>query len=366
MMSQSQRERRAVDLRRGYTLLELMIALSLLSVLVVLIWSLLSTFSTAENRASRAAQRIQMLRGVRQMLENDLGRAFAQQKKENESNRPELNRNAGEEMNPTLSVTESNSEISQEQDVDNTAFAFAATDEGEFEGDSQGFTCSIYLDSNPTSWLSSLVNEAADQWASEPVSQVMPSIAGVRYELETEIWGEEEVMFLVRETQVASPESLDLGDDSPDPDEYLDLSDLYRNEEPSLQREEQANELPLRFGPMVDARFRYCDGQSWTSFWTSQGDGELPVAVEISFDLPSSRLRPPEPDMNLEDGILDEESSLSELPESSLLEQTEEPLLTEEDLYGDEAMEDAREFRVVVFVRPPRNLPESLVEGESK
>jgi prepilin-type N-terminal cleavage/methylation domain-containing protein len=70
------------DRRSGYTLLELMIALSLLSILVVLVWSLLSTFSTAENRATRVAQRMQLLRGVRQMLENDLGRAFAQQKKE--------------------------------------------------------------------------------------------------------------------------------------------------------------------------------------------------------------------------------------------------------------------------------------------
>ncbi|MEC8432506.1 MAG: prepilin-type N-terminal cleavage/methylation domain-containing protein, partial [Planctomycetota bacterium] len=46
-------------LRSGYSLLELMIALSLLSVLVVLVWSLLSTFTTAESRGERAAQRIQ-------------------------------------------------------------------------------------------------------------------------------------------------------------------------------------------------------------------------------------------------------------------------------------------------------------------
>ena len=173
-------------------------------------------------------------------------------------------------------------------------------------------------------------------------------------------------MFLVREAQVASLEPVGQGDDSPDPDEYLDLSDLYRTEEQSLQGSDSGDELALRFGPMAEARFRYCDGQSWASSWSSLGNGELPVAIEISFDLPSPRLRPPEPDLSLEDGLLDDESSLNELPESSLLkQQSEEPLLTETDLYGDEAMEDAREFRVVVFVRPPRDLPESFGTGGS-
>jgi len=365
-MIPSIRNRRVVASRRpGYTLLELMIALSLLSVLVVLVWSLLSTFSTAENRASRAAQRMQMLRGVRQLLENDLGRAFAQQKKENEANEPSFNRMPGEELSPSLSVADSSLEISPEQNEENLGFSFTSADEGDFEGDTQGFTCSIFLDSNPTSWLSSLINETTDPWGSEPANQVSPSVAGVRYELETEVWGEEEVMFLVRQTQIASSEPLLQGDDSPDPNEYLDLSDLYRTEEPDLLGDDRASGPALRFGPMVEARFRYCDGQSWSSSWSSQEDGELPVAVEISFDMPSPRLRPPEPELDLEDELLDDESSLSKLPESSLLAQSDEPLLTDADLYGEEAMEDAREFRVVVFVRPPRDLPESLGEGES-
>jgi prepilin-type N-terminal cleavage/methylation domain-containing protein len=353
------------DRRSGYTLLELMIALSLLSILVVLVWSLLSTFSTAENRATRVAQRMQLLRGVRQMLENDLGRAFAQQKKEDRVDESGADRFADGAAGIDLSLADPMSEDLGSQES-GTVFSFTAADEGSFEGDTQGFTCSIYLDSSPTTWLNSLMKETTDLWGAEPASQVMPSVAGIRYKLETEVWGEEEVMFLVRETQVVSLEPVSQGDDSPDPDEYLDLSDLYRADEQSLQGSDAGDELALRLGPMAEARFRYFDGQVWASAWSSQGNGELPVAIEMSFDLPSPRLRPPEPDLSAEDGLLDDESSLNDLPESSLLEQqSEEPLLTETDLYGDEAMEDAREFRVVVFVRPPHDMPESFGEGGS-
>ena len=65
-------------LRSGYSLLELMIALSLLSVLVVLVWSLLSTF-TLPSRGERAA-RIQLLRDVRRVLQSDLEQAFVKGK----------------------------------------------------------------------------------------------------------------------------------------------------------------------------------------------------------------------------------------------------------------------------------------------
>ncbi|MEC8389498.1 MAG: hypothetical protein VXZ49_02365, partial [Planctomycetota bacterium] len=48
-----------------------------------------------------------------------------------------------------------------------------------------------------------------------------------------------------------------------------------------------------------------------------------------------------------------DESTVDLMTDSSLNEWSEEPLLTGDDLYGDDALEDSREFRIVVYVRSP-------------
>ena len=336
--------------RSGYSLLELMIALSLLSVLVVLVWSLLSTFTTAESRGEKAAKRIQLLRGVRQVLQADLERAFV--KGEKRSSKRESPANLRVSRGTPLAFEDmQQSGESVAAKPSESGFAFGVDDEGTFDGDTVGFTCSVYRNPSPTRWLNSLI---ADPLEMEPlgndnVVSVEPRMIVVRYELEMEVWGDEEVAFLSRKTSYLDSPADGLDDENSDPNAMLDVADLYRIEEDSTGPPDTQAEPELRFGPLSNARFRYHDGQ----VWSNSTAGSLPVAIEMSFDMPARGLRPPEPPPELEGDPTNDESPVELVTDSSLTEWSEEPLLTGDDLYGDDALEDAREFRVVVYVRSP-------------
>ena len=64
--------RPAPTVRCGYSLLELMLALSLLTALLAVGWSMLSTYRNAEQRGWRLNERVQSIRAARQWLELDL------------------------------------------------------------------------------------------------------------------------------------------------------------------------------------------------------------------------------------------------------------------------------------------------------
>lgn len=56
----------------GFTLLEVIIAMSLVSILMVLVWSLFSTYTRLETRSSRAATELQLVRSISRQLTSDL------------------------------------------------------------------------------------------------------------------------------------------------------------------------------------------------------------------------------------------------------------------------------------------------------
>ena len=60
------------DLGHGFTLLEVIIAMSLVSILMVLVWSLFSTYTRLETRSSRAAVELQLVRSISRQLKSDL------------------------------------------------------------------------------------------------------------------------------------------------------------------------------------------------------------------------------------------------------------------------------------------------------
>ena len=60
------------DLGHGFTLLEVIIAMSLVSILMVLVWSLFSTYTRLETRSSRAAVELQLVRSISRQLTSDL------------------------------------------------------------------------------------------------------------------------------------------------------------------------------------------------------------------------------------------------------------------------------------------------------
>ena len=337
-------------LRSGYSLLELMIALSLLSVLVVLVWSLLSTFTTAESRGERAAQRIQLLRGVRQVLQADLEQAFVKGKKRARSRESSTNLRVSSGAPSSFEDMQEGGESVAAKSSE-TGFAIGVDDEGTFDGDTMGFTCSVYRNPSPTVWLNSLMADPLEMVSlgNDTVDSAEQRMIVVRYELEMEVWGDEEVAFLSRKTSFLDSPRDSLDEENSDPNAMLDVADLYRIEEESAGPPDSQVEPELRFGPLSNARFRYHDGQ----VWSSSAAGSLPVAIEMSFDMPTRGLRPPEPEPELEGDPMNEESPVDLLTDSSLNEWSEEPLLTGDDLYGDDALEDSREFRIVVYVRLP-------------
>ena len=238
-----------------------------------------------------------------------------------------------------------------------TGFAIGVDDEGTFDGDTMGFTCSVYRNPSPTVWLNSLMADPLEMvsFGNDTVDSAEQRMIVIRYELEMEVWGDEEVAFLSRKTSFLDSPTDSLDEENSDPNAMLDVADLYRIEEESEGPPDSQVEPELRFGPLSNARFRYHDGQ----VGSSSAAGSLPVAIEMSFDMPTRGLRPPEPEPELEGDPTNEESPVDLLTDSSLNEWSEEPLLTGDDLYGDDALEDSREFRVVVYVR----LPDRKVEG---
>ena len=58
--------------RRGFTLMEVIISMTLMSLLMVLVWSLFSTYTRLEERSSRTATELQLVRSVSRQLRSDL------------------------------------------------------------------------------------------------------------------------------------------------------------------------------------------------------------------------------------------------------------------------------------------------------
>ncbi|MEO2032028.1 MAG: prepilin-type N-terminal cleavage/methylation domain-containing protein, partial [Planctomycetaceae bacterium] len=69
-----QRSRRDTALRPGYTLIEMLIAVSLMVVLLTAVWGLLSMYSTLQTTGAEATAEQQLVRSVMQLIRNDLSK----------------------------------------------------------------------------------------------------------------------------------------------------------------------------------------------------------------------------------------------------------------------------------------------------
>ena len=364
------REANQVRRRRspsGYTLIELMIALALLSVLVVLVWSLLSTFTTAEQRAQRLAEQQQRLRGIRQFLEADLGKIVVA---------GDVSDTRGSAEKEPAFETDLRSSFDDQMIGSANALAGA----GAFEGRANRLSFEIRLESDPTIWLESLVAPSLEISAATSSLQqpraakdtlfMTPTSAQVSFEIEEEVWGEEVVQFLVRRVELDSPsapaslaalgtEENSLGSlsEQVDPDDYLDVSDLYRFGEDSELGGESEPDSEVRWGPLQNAKFRFTDGIDWSNSWGDQAGGKLPVAIELTFDFAPATLKPPEESLLEDSEFSDGEVEPMSAQESTLAfeAEDEEPVLDGDDLYRDAASEpEPREYRMVVLLEAGR------------
>jgi len=277
--------------RCAYTLLELMLALSLLSVLMLLGWSLLNTFQDAEKRSWKLTQRVRVLRLTRTWLSSDMDHLV----------RTSASTGA-DATTPSITMR--------------------------FDGDTMGFKATIQPSMDPVLFFDKLVSKGSDAEVN-PMDAMLATDEERRViEWQQSMWPAESIDVEYRfETIADDTRSIDSALPFADSDDAqyelvrrewlppLPDSKLARNEnrlspiqgavEPSdasnrtlsmgdLYRVEEDTSVdlspPLReaklYG-MTRPQFKYFDGQAWHDQWSSVERQGLPHAVAVCFDFPA-------------------------------------------------------------------------------
>lgn len=273
--------------RNAYSILELMIALSLLSILLLLGWSLMQSIQDAETRSWKLTQRIRVLRTTRAWLADDMDH---------------LVRLAPGIPRPMSLVDHGG--------------AFGSPIE-KFEGDSTGFIATISPSLDPIRFFDRLMTStdsqdarSQEQSAGDALLATETELAvreareslwpergvDVEYRLEPVNRGQRTSSSTIQEAQDIQFElvrrewllSQAIGTDSTlsSADRELTTADLYRGETPT----EETYAPPLketRLYGMVQAQFFYFDGISWSQEWSNLNRGGLPKAIAVCFDFPA-------------------------------------------------------------------------------
>lgn len=302
--------------RSGYSLLELIIAMSLLVGLLAAGWSVLSAYRDAEMRGWTLAQRIQTVQMAREWLESDLLQIVPLQ-------------HNGESFvgNATGFIA------TIKPSVDPLPFLVRRLDGLEWnDTDSQRNLAATSPDE-------SIQGENANrlwppkQWT---VEYRLKSIGESSDEASTS-W------ILVRHTRVSARElrrdARDSNDESTQRE--LTLSDLYRTQE-DAEVESQVAVHNQQLRGLTHAKFSYFDGQQWKSSWDSRSTGTLPFAVALAFNV--------DPKISGKEPLPIEESSSTE--ESEQVDWLAEPE-AEDSVRDDSQMEF--DVRVVVSLRNSQN-----------
>lgn len=395
--------------RRGFTLVELMIALGLLSVIVLLLFSILSRFRNLEEKGQDQTARVRVLRSLRESIEKDVDArvrlTMPTAQDESQYDAQPTNNLFGRTGAGSSNAMGSNS---ADNPMGGLAFGsegnlsgspFEAMPEtrslGRFVGDAKGFDLDIVVTTDLFDFVSGLETH---QTESLEQSGLSPGIAGaspnrdpgrtfsnsaarnketvqtVSYRFERDDRGQDSSMLIRRlgrhtsssssisETAsdgLVSPtqrnDDLVRFDESSEPDsDWLDGSDLYRTDE-SLTTSSTRKSAPvdgIQFPEISDARFRYFDGEQWVRSWDSERRLGYPVAIEIQFELFSvSELREQRRQAELDQGESDERWSSTEEPLDSI----NEPLFEEEEIELDFASEaSSNSFGVESFELPYR------------
>jgi prepilin-type N-terminal cleavage/methylation domain-containing protein len=264
----------------GFTLLELIIAMSLLGVLLAAGWTLMGTFSQVQQRGWDLAARTQTRMSVRSWLQQDLQRATPLPTAK--QTRPSaLNDSPREYPHQQPSVR--------------------------FVGSETGFSVMVNEALNPQTLLQAALDhgDQSASWTSDSNSvdnrfsgsrRLMVSASSldqpieVRYELRpsgTENYGNQskEISTLCRQELRAAKRSLPAEQPlAADNRRELTAADLYRQTDESQEQYSEA-EQSLDIAELVEPAFSYCDGRQWRSSWDSRTGNRLPTAVALSFDL---------------------------------------------------------------------------------
>lgn len=290
----------------AYSILELMIALSLMSALLLLGWSLMASLQDAEQRSWKLTQRVRVLRTTRAWLADDMDHLV----RTSMATAPGVGN--GSPLGGGPSGPQSN-----------------------FQGDATGFIATIAPSLDPIRFFDRLVappeqsnatsttlernvslfasegelavQEARESlWPEEGVDieyrlepirtssersqNTLVEAKDIQYELVRREWLTSQSLARVARTPGSNSSLLSPAGSTttggPMSERTLSSADLYRGTADT----EEAFIPPLketRLYGMVQAEFQYFDGNTWRSEWSSGERGGVPLAIAITFDFPN-------------------------------------------------------------------------------
>ena len=284
--------------RNAYSILELMIALSLLAILLLLGWSLMQSIQDAETRSWKLTQRIRVLRTTRVWLADDMDHLVR-----------------SETLATAVNATSAPS-TPRPNPVNPNVGSIGVPVE-KFEGDATGFIATISPSLDPIRFFDRLMNFSDSQDARTQELSAGEALLATETELAVRearesLWPErgvdveyrlepvnrdqrtssstiqeaQDLQFeLVRREWLPSKAS-GTNSNLPSADRELTSADLYRGVGPT----DETYAPPLketRLYGMVQAQFFYFDGNSWSQEWSHLNRGGLPKAVAVCFNFPA-------------------------------------------------------------------------------
>jgi prepilin-type N-terminal cleavage/methylation domain-containing protein len=309
--------------RRGFTILELLLALALLVVLLSMLWSMVQVFSDIFVRGTQRAGKSQLVRSLSQLLHDDLGSAIqdpihpSQKKLVGNAavRRFGLNGNDRELRIDVVQINPFKARPRGKREDSSGGALYGEADTGH-RAQAPELKTVFYQFEHPASQeaisgrrLPGLVRKELDfetPTDEQDPGKALESIGGT-------MTGPSAFDAQTRE-QLGIPSMEEMGTSDQSADGYaVPITE---------QLEENLDEATMWAPEVVDCRFRYYDGKRWSSSWNSLRKKGLPVAVEVTLEL-----------MPLEDVDV-----LTSSPLLAELQRHREGRQESDDFYGDTSM----------------------------
>lgn len=295
----------------GFTLLEVLIALTLVSALMTLGWSLLSNFSRLENRSSKAVANLEITRSLRRQLQNDFDQLadLSLQEEPDSGDKPDI---------LSLNFSFQQGKIAGDIPVEKPVGVFQV-EPGDLSSPNQAtflLPNSHLLEGSANSVSFLIRNDGSSKFfATQEEFLVVsyhwrdPLVDPDREEMNLEAIDSSDSIEL--ETEGSSESELDQFKDQ-SPGEFVRSVMTYQdyrrqllwveNSQTSKQREpyetleigrqnrrDNLIEQPPReqvdvIHEISEIEFRYFNGKTWSSFW-SESETVLPIAIEVVFQV---------------------------------------------------------------------------------
>ncbi|MCU0872434.1 MAG: prepilin-type N-terminal cleavage/methylation domain-containing protein [Pirellulaceae bacterium] len=244
--------------RKGYTLVEMLLATALSAALLVALWTLMSTYGELFDKGQQQVERAQLSRAILEQMADDLRSAIQ------DPLPGQVNETAGVAQRRRFGL-------------------FGSARELRFD----------VLQLTPQQGNPLPVGRAAGRSVETQAARV-PELRTVHYTFFEPNAGDELSepgrQGLVRseldfETPLDSSATEGLAAELPKPDELADPDARSSVERFDGERESAADDARLSVPEVVSLQFRYFDGRGWTDAWNSLDRKSLPAAVEIELQL---------------------------------------------------------------------------------